>query len=182
MNRLRRLARRRFFHSFAAAVLLLGVAAVPAAAQTEDTTERIVVADVRGPLEQRAIDFLVEAVETPGAVVVVIQLNNPGIGSGDPTVLYDAIERSPIPVAGWVGPSGAEAYGGAAELLLLADQTGVLADPSTAADVRDELLVELTGHARPITDVRSSAGYRQAMLDVLSRRALKEANERLAVA
>ncbi len=84
----------------------------------------IVVADVRGPLEQRALDFLTEAVRAPGAVVVVLQINNPGIASGDPTELYAAIEESPVPVAVWVGPSGAEAYGGVAELALRADYAG----------------------------------------------------------
>ena len=122
---------------------LLAASALPAFAV--DDAPRIVVADVRGPLEQRAIDFLIEAVETPNAVVVVLQLNNPGIGSGDPGDLYAAIEGSDVPIAAWVGPSGAEVYGGVARLLLLADRAaaapgtwvGHLEQPIAGGD-RDE--------------------------------------------
>ena len=40
----------------------------------------------------------------------------------------------------------------------------------------------MTSHASPITDIRASAEYRQAMLDVMSRRALDKAIDRLAAA
>jgi CO/xanthine dehydrogenase FAD-binding subunit len=58
------------------------------------------------------------------------------------------------------------------------DDRGVLADPATPDDERDAVLRRMTGQASPITDVRGGADYRQAMLLVLSRRALATALER----
>jgi carbon-monoxide dehydrogenase medium subunit len=65
---------------------------------------------------------------------------------------------------------------------LVRDQSGVLAD--RGADERDRAatLREMTNHASPITNVRASAEYRQAMLDVMSRRVLERAIDRLAAA
>ncbi|HSF86134.1 MAG TPA: NfeD family protein [Acidimicrobiia bacterium] len=104
------------------AFLLAGI--VPAFAADEAVEERVLVADVRGPLEQRAIDFLVDVVRNEPGQLVVIQIDNPGIASGDPEPLFAAIEASTRPVTAWLGPSGAEAYGGAASLLELAAYSG----------------------------------------------------------
>jgi carbon-monoxide dehydrogenase medium subunit len=58
---------------------------------------------------------------------------------------------------------------------LVTDESGTLADPATPADVRDEALRALTSQATPISNVRASRDYREAMLLVLSRRALHRA-------
>jgi carbon-monoxide dehydrogenase medium subunit len=50
------------------------------------------------------------------------------------------------------------------------DGSGVLCDPSASAAVRDRVIARLTEPARPISDVRASASYRTAMLQVLTRR------------
>jgi CO/xanthine dehydrogenase FAD-binding subunit len=59
----------------------------------------------------------------------------------------------------------------AARPFLVDDDSGVLADPESGADDREQLLRAITAQARPITDLRASADYRQAMVLVLSRRA-----------
>lgn len=89
-----------------------------------DVPGPVVVADVRGPLDQRAIDFLVDTVRTPDAQMVVIKIDNPGIASGDPTELFATVAEATIPVVAWIGPAGAEAYGGVAELALRVDVAG----------------------------------------------------------
>jgi len=94
--------------------VLAGVAPGLAA---EGAADAVVVADVRGPLEQRALDFLTDVVENEPGQVVVLQIANPGIASGDPTALLDAIAAAERPITAWVGPSGAEAYGGVAEIV-----------------------------------------------------------------
>lgn len=120
------------------AALAFGAFAAPALGQQAEGGP-VVVADVRGPLDQRALNFLAEAVATPDAQLVVIQLNNPGISSGDPTELYAAVAGSATPVAVWVGPAGAVAYGGAAQLLLAADVTG--AAPGTRVGYLEPVVV-----------------------------------------
>ncbi len=94
----------------------------PVGAADDDAV--IVVAGVAGPLEQRAIDFLTEAVRTPDAALVVLQLDNPGVASGDIEGLYAAIAAATVPVTVWVGPGEAEALGGVGRLVALAAHSG----------------------------------------------------------
>jgi carbon-monoxide dehydrogenase medium subunit len=77
-----------------------------------------------------------------------------------------------------VGPARTRfAFGAVAPRpFLVDDDSGVLADPSSSAEARDEVLRAMTAQASPITDVRGGADYRQAMLLVLARRALAAAH------
>ncbi|HYM50853.1 MAG TPA: xanthine dehydrogenase family protein subunit M [Candidatus Limnocylindrales bacterium] len=63
---------------------------------------------------------------------------------------------------------------------LVADESGRLAAPETTDAIKDELLLRLIARASPISDLRGSREYRQAMLLVMSRRALRTALHRLA--
>jgi CO/xanthine dehydrogenase FAD-binding subunit len=65
---------------------------------------------------------------------------------------------------------------------VVADATGVLADPSASDGAKDDALGELIAHASPISDVRGSREYRAAMLLVMSRRALRRCIESLQAA
>jgi carbon-monoxide dehydrogenase medium subunit len=58
----------------------------------------------------------------------------------------------------------------------------VLADPYAADAAKDDALRRLIAHASPISDVRGSREYRDAMLLVMSRRALRASIERLRAA
>jgi carbon-monoxide dehydrogenase medium subunit len=62
---------------------------------------------------------------------------------------------------------------------LVADETGALSDPSAGDDSKDRVLHQLLERASPISDVRGSREYREAMLLVMSRRALRSSIERL---
>jgi carbon-monoxide dehydrogenase medium subunit len=61
---------------------------------------------------------------------------------------------------------------------LVTDSSGVLADPAAADDMRERVLEQFVARASPISDVRASREYRQAMLPVLSRRVLAAAIDR----
>ena len=66
------------------------------------------------------------------------------------------------------------AYGAVAPVpFVVSDDSGILADPQADPAERDATLAALTAHARPISDVRASRAYRQAMLLVLSRRLVR---------
>lgn len=108
------------------AVFLLSIAVVfpVAAVFAQDEAKPVIVADIRGPLDQRGIDFLVEAINTPDVQMVVLQLSSPGVASGDIQPLFDAIGDAPVPVVAWVGPAGVDVHGGVAWLALLADHFG----------------------------------------------------------
>ncbi|NJN97702.1 MAG: xanthine dehydrogenase family protein subunit M [Anaerolineales bacterium] len=62
---------------------------------------------------------------------------------------------------------------------LVVDESGCLADPKADEQQKDQVLKQLVAQASPISDVRASRQYRQAMLLVLSRRALQTALSRL---
>jgi CO/xanthine dehydrogenase FAD-binding subunit len=73
------------------------------------------------------------------------------------------------------------AYGAAGPRpFLVADESGILADPAGDLAGQDDVLRNLVAQASPISNVRASREYREAMLLVLSRRALDEARRRLA--
>jgi carbon-monoxide dehydrogenase medium subunit len=65
---------------------------------------------------------------------------------------------------------------------LVSDDSGVLADPAADDAAKDEVLRQLLAQASPISDVRGSREYREAMLLVMSRRALRSSIERLQAA
>jgi len=123
----------------AAALAALALLAGPALAQQEPEAGAVVVADVRGPLDQRALDFLTDVVATADAQLVVIQMNNAGISSGDPAELYAAVATRQTPLAIWVGPAGAVAYGGAGQLLLAGGVTG--AAPGTKVGYLEPVVI-----------------------------------------
>jgi CO/xanthine dehydrogenase FAD-binding subunit len=73
------------------------------------------------------------------------------------------------------------AYGAAGPRpFLVVDESGALGDAGRSAGEQEPALRRLTAHATPISNVRASREYREAMLVVLSRRALERARHRLA--
>lgn len=84
------------------------------------------VAEVSGLLDPVLVDFVERTIaeaEACGAVAVVLQVDSPGavVDDDDLDRLVEVVESSEVPVAAWVGPSGAQARDGAAELVLAAD-------------------------------------------------------------
>lgn len=106
-----------------AAVLLAGG---PADAQGGDRCEEVRVAEVSGLLDPVLVDFVTETLteaESCGAVAVVLQLDSPGavVSDDELDALVDRLQGADVPVTVWVGPSGAQARGEAAELVAAAD-------------------------------------------------------------
>lgn len=79
------------------------------------------------PILVDAIDGAIDRVVSDGSQALILQVNSDGTIVGDEVVeeLLARIATAPIPIGIWVGPSGARFYGTAAQLLAVADVTGM---------------------------------------------------------
>jgi CO/xanthine dehydrogenase FAD-binding subunit len=124
----------------------------------------------------------------PGDLVTAVELGIPRqpVGAAFARMTRRrGVDLASVNVCCSVGADGVTrfAYGAVAPRpFLVADGTGVLADPEAAQDRKAAVLEGLIAHASPVTDVRASREYRVAMLRVLSRRTLATATGRLAAA
>lgn len=93
---------------------------------------QIRILEVSGLLDPVVFDFLmkeIDAAEADNALAIVLQVDSKASVLNDEKFvqLASRLRDTDLQVVGWVGPSGAEARGGAAELLGLADVVGVAA-------------------------------------------------------
>lgn len=100
-------------------VVIIGVLAGTAIGGQGD--DPVVVIEVGDPLDQRSIDYVLDAIRTERAHFFILKIDSPGVSSGDVADLYQALEDARSPIVSWVGPSPAEAYGGVAFLANHAD-------------------------------------------------------------
>ncbi|HEX5615394.1 MAG TPA: NfeD family protein [Acidimicrobiia bacterium] len=147
------------------ALAALGMVASGAAAQSDDEAGGIDVVQVEGLLDRHNAALIESAVgrsEERGATVLIFQLDSGGALDVDLERLLGVIEAAEVPIAFWVGPSGAEARGGAALLALsgasltVSPGSGIgplaplrLDDPSAVTD--DEI-------ARRATELQGATG------------------------
>ena len=102
----------------------------PAVAQEQQELGTVDVLQVSGlfdPIVVGAIDEAIERSVDDGSQALILQVNTRGavIGRDDMEALLERIEAAPLPIAVWVGPSGARLYGTPAQLLAVADVTGM---------------------------------------------------------
>jgi len=116
----------------ATAFLVLGAALLGAAphASAQSTRPIVDVIEVSGRIDPIVADFVKDAVgaaERAHSEVLVVQLDSPGslLSSRDLAKLTTRVRDSQVPVAVWIGPSGAEAKGGALALVRAADVKGM---------------------------------------------------------
>ncbi|MGH2358465.1 MAG: FAD binding domain-containing protein [Candidatus Limnocylindria bacterium] len=150
--------------------------------------------EVAGPSGTRVVpveELLVGPGKTslaPGELVTAVELPLPvdPVGAAfERLTRRRGVDLATISVCCSVSSAGVArfAYGAAGPRpFLVVDDSGTLADPARDGEERDRVLHRLTSHAAPIDNVRASREYRQAMLLVMSRRALERARQRLAEA
>jgi membrane-bound serine protease (ClpP class) len=106
---------------------LLGAAA---GAQSESQPGPIHIIEVKGRIDPIVADFVARSLRSAqdeNAEVVVIQIDSPGslISDQKAAELVFRITHSSVPVAVWIGPTGARAYGGATRLVTAAATAGM---------------------------------------------------------
>ncbi|MEY3034373.1 MAG: hypothetical protein RLZ86_995 [Actinomycetota bacterium] len=121
---------------------VLGVSSVSAQTPSNDVTDEattgsddlglpaVDVLQVSGLVDSIVADEIENAIERAaddGSQAIILQINSKAsvIGRDKMRDLYELIESAPVPVAIWVGPSGARATGLVAQLLSAADATGM---------------------------------------------------------
>jgi membrane-bound serine protease (ClpP class) len=122
----------------------LGILVGPAAAANDEPVDAIVTAQedaavgldpvdvlqVNGLVDPIVVDEIERAIEravADGSQALVLQMNTRAsvVGRQQMAALYDRIATAEVPIAIWVGPSGARLYGLPAQLLAAADVTGM---------------------------------------------------------
>lgn len=86
--------------------------------QVDGLVNEILVTEILDAID-RAVD--------QGSQALILQIDSPGAVVSDDTMveLLERIESSPVTVAVWVGPTGARLYGAPAQILAVADVTGM---------------------------------------------------------
>ena len=120
--------------------LMAGLTLIGPAAHAQDDTDtgdtgtadvgRVDVLQVSGfidPLLVEAISGAIDRAVDEGSQALILQVNSDGTVVDDDVVedLLVRVATAPVPVGIWVGPSGARFYGAAAQLLAVADVTGM---------------------------------------------------------
>lgn len=167
------------------ATLLAGQAA---GAQTdEEQLAPVDVLQVSGLIDAITVDAIDEAIERAdetGAQALVLQVNSRGavVGRDEMAGLLERIAEAPVPVAVWVGPSGASLLGLPAQLLGVADvtgmaagarvgHTGILLSPDGTevvfgdGDAHDEIADALRSDDVGLSDARELGVFRQRIPD-----------------
>jgi membrane-bound serine protease (ClpP class) len=122
---------RRLLIGLASTVAAIMLAGSPAGAQ-DDAPGPVDVLQVSGlidPIVVAAIDDAIERAVDDGSQALVLQVNSRGavVSRDEVEALLERIATAPVPIAVWVGPSGARLYGPTAQLLAVADVTGMAA-------------------------------------------------------
>lgn len=131
------------------AVFLLVLAVPLVASAQSDQPGRLDVIDISGVLDRQAVTFIsdtIRQVADEGSQAVIIEISSPGVVSAAPDfeALRALIASPPVPVAMWVGPAPAVAYGGVLDLLAASQIPAAapgarigLAEPTLVADRND---------------------------------------------
>ncbi len=155
-------------------VLILAFLLIPLAGLAQEESEPgIDVIDVSGPLDVSALDFMrtsIEAAAESGQVLALVQMNSPAVLERDSwSALKAVVENPPLPLAIWVGPGPAVAYGGAGHLVLAAEKWALspgsevsIASPTIAGDEETPLVI---GH--PVTAADSGVSVQPSIRQYL---------------
>lgn len=176
---------RRLLIGLLAGIAMLGAAAPAAAQDTTDendsgtsSVEPVDVLQVSGLFDDIVVESIGDAIDRAdeqNSQALVLQVNSQGAVVSDEVMaeLFDRIAEAPVPVAVWVGPSGARLYGAPAQILAVADVTGMapgsrVGNVGPAVSDTIELgpgLIELRNRSVGLSEARDLAVFRQRISD-----------------
>ncbi|HWL44345.1 MAG TPA: NfeD family protein [Ilumatobacter sp.] len=124
---------RRVLVGLAGAAAAVAALASPAAAQDPTSPDEPGVVDVLqvdGLFDDIVVDAIGDAIDKAVAddsLALILQVNSRGsvVADDELVALLDRIADAPVAIGIWVGPSGARLYGSPAQLLAVADVTGM---------------------------------------------------------
>jgi membrane-bound serine protease (ClpP class) len=164
-----------------------GVVAAPAGASDGGGNEvdpdlgRVDVLLVSGLFDRIVVDAVESAIDdavAADAQALILQVNSRGAVVSDERMeeLLAAVAESPVPIAIWVGPAGARLYGTPAQLVAVADVSGMapgarvghtgelLAPPAVDVDFGDAA-VRLRADSVGLSEARQLGVFRQRLSD-----------------
>ena len=133
-------------------------AATSAAAAQSDPEPAVAVIEVDGYLDPVLVDFIDRSVTRAadaGAVALVLQLDSQGsvVEPDRFDRLVDRLESTSVPVAVWVGPSGAVARGDAGRLVEAADHVGIA--PGSVVEIGGRELDDEEAYEAGVADIEA---------------------------
>ena len=177
---------RRLLIALLAAIAAVGLFAAPASAQddTGDTSDAgstvpdVDVLQVSGLLDDIVADEIESAIERAvdnSSQALILQVDSKGAVVSDERMveIMTAIDTSPVAIGVWVGPTGARLYGAPAQLLVVADVTGMAPGArvgNVGPAVSDDYplgpgLNELRNRTVGLSDARDLAIFQQRISD-----------------
>ncbi len=121
-----------------------------AAAQSQEVPPAVDVVELSGPLDRLAVDFAIDRIDRAaarGSQLVVLQVDSPAGLEQDVVRLITKVAAPPLPLAVWIGPAPARAYGAGAAVLEAAPLR--LAAPGARLGYVRPLVVGSPGPAPP---------------------------------
>jgi membrane-bound serine protease (ClpP class) len=161
----------------------LGIGGSAASAQDTDPPAAeqaapVDVLQVNGLFDPIVVDSIKDAIDRSdriGSQALILQVDSRGAIVSDAVIadLLDTIANAPLPIAVWVGPTGARLYGAPAQILAVADVTGMAPGArvgNVGSPVSDTIelgpgLNELRNRTVGLTDARELAVFKQRISD-----------------
>ena len=178
---------RRLLIALLGTIALLGIVAAPAAAQDSDDgsdpaapTEQVAPVDVLqvdGLFDDIVVTEIGDAIDRAveqGSQALVLQVNSRGAVVSDEQMaaLMERVDAAEVAIGVWVGPSGARLYGSPAQILAVADVTGMApgarvgnVGPSVSEYTLGPGLNELRTKTVGLSDARSLGVFKQRISD-----------------
>ncbi len=132
-------------------LLILLLLLIPAIVYAQSDEAGIDVIDVSGPLDSLALKFMSDSIEdaaVSGQELAVLQIDSPAVLDGTALEeLISMIESPPLPVAVWVGPAPATAFGGVTALVLAAEETAIA--PGSTMGLESPIVAGEDGSSAP---------------------------------